>query len=450
MTRGKRINNYARIRRVDTKKFYYFSFSICLLKLFWLLSQPGRGFLGADGENYLEALDGLLLDGIFSQNPKLSYWPAGYPILMWPLTVFGVDNLVFLVGTIQSILFAFATYYFAKEIHQSTLRKFAWPSLVILNISPTLTLNSVAIGYEVTSASFLLLALSMYLRLIRLNVKSVANIENLIASTALMLATFMQPRIILLAIGLIVPFALFQYRGKLIGCFLVLSLIVISVAPATLIFRNIYANGYAAISTNLGATMNVGAGPLASGGYSNSAQGVPCTNTDGNAAQQDRHRIGCVIDWYLSNPAQAVKLSVSKFFFHWSPWFGPQANGTMARNPWLRFSPLVEFANTEDGDKIVFGGVGKTVSSIWVFLSLGLQAIGFQILRRNGGISTLIAWALVVPIILNTLTSMATIGDHRFRIPTLTFSILLQMFGIYYLFSRNLFQRNEGKKHLRK
>jgi len=86
------------------------------------LSQPGRGFLGADGENYLEALDGLLLDGIFSQNPKLSYWPAGYPILMWPLTVFGVDNLVFLVGTIQSILFAFATYYFAKEIHQSTLR----------------------------------------------------------------------------------------------------------------------------------------------------------------------------------------------------------------------------------------------------------------------------------------------------------------------------------------
>jgi hypothetical protein len=36
---------------------------------------------------------------------------------------------------------------------------------------------------------------------------------------------------------------------------------------------------------------------------------------------------------------------------------------------------------------------------------------------------------------------MGTIGDHRFRIPTLTLSILLQLFGLYAIFERRFFKR---------
>jgi hypothetical protein len=36
---------------------------------------------------------------------------------------------------------------------------------------------------------------------------------------------------------------------------------------------------------------------------------------------------------------------------------------------------------------------------------------------------------------------MGTIGDHRFRIPTLSLSLLLQLFGAYALFSRKSFRR---------
>ena len=39
-------------------------------------------------------------------------------------------------------------------------------------------------------------------------------------------------------------------------------------------------------------------------------------------------------------------------------------------------------------------------------------------LRRRGGVSTLLAWCLFIPVLLNTGSSMGTIGDHRFRIPT--------------------------------
>ena len=297
-------------------KFWLFAGTVLFLKIIWLFEQQGKGILGADGENYLEALDGLLKDGFFSQQEKLSYWPAGYPILMWPIAKIDVTNLAFLVGTLQSLLFAFSTVFFARELSLISLRKFAWPSLIMLNLSPTLSLNSVVIGYEVAASSFLLIALSFYLRVIRLKSKSIASIEVFGAALALMLSTLMQPRTLLIAVGLLVPFAFFQFRGKLIAAFLALSLAILSIAPTILVLRNLQSNGYAAISTNLGVTMNIGAGPYADGGYSNNAKGVPCTLIKGNAAQQDSHKVRCVVKWYLQNPTNTLKLFVNKFFFY--------------------------------------------------------------------------------------------------------------------------------------
>ena len=196
--------------------------------------------------------------------------------------------------------------------------------------------------------------------------------------------------------------------------------------------------------------MNVGAGPLANGGYSNSASGVPRVSIEGNSAQQDNHRIRCVLEWYKENPSKALKLSLNKFLFFWSPWFGPLANGTMARNPWLSLHPFSETVKTQDGYEMVFGAVGKTISWLWVMVSLLLIVLGFIALRRRGGVSTLLAWMLGVPVVLNTLSSVATIGDHRFRIQTLACSVLLQVFGIYFLFSKKLFLRGlDGKMALK-
>ena len=54
-------------------------------------------WLGADGENYLTGLDGLLADGFFSEQGLLSYWPAGYPLLMWPVAAIG-DSICFITN----------------------------------------------------------------------------------------------------------------------------------------------------------------------------------------------------------------------------------------------------------------------------------------------------------------------------------------------------------------
>jgi hypothetical protein len=418
-----------------------FSAAVFLIKVIWLSSQQGRGLLGADGENYLNALSGLLEDGLFSEQGLLSYWPAGYPILMWPLAELSFNNLAFLVGTLQSSIFAVSVIFFSFELSKSSLKKFTWPAVLILSLSPTFTLNSVVIGYEVTSAVLFLLVIALYMRLIRIEKRSIFNWEISLAALAISVSCFMQPRIILLALGLFIPFAIYHYRGRAIPLFLAFSLFIVAIAPAILIFRNTQAQGFAAISTNLGVTMNIGAGPKATGGYTSQVTGVDCEPIEGDAAKQDSHKVGCVLKWYLENPALSLKLFVNKFFFHWSPWFGPLGNGTMARNPWLKFHPFAETVKTQEGYEMAYGNVGKAFSWIWVLGSLALVVYGFIALRRRGGLSTLLAWALFIPVLLNTASSMGTIGDHRFRIPTLSLSLLLQLFGAYALFSRKSFRR---------
>jgi hypothetical protein len=113
----------------------------------------------------------------------------------------------------------------------------------------------------------------------------------------------------------------------------------------------------------------------------------------------------------------------------------------MGRNPWLKFHPFVETIKTQEGFEMASGIVGKALSGVWVLGSLTLLGCGFIALRRRGGVSTLLAWILLTPVILNTASSMATIGDHRFRIPTLSLSLLLQLFGAYALLGANSFRR---------
>ena len=439
----------ARERKAQVRGLLAFSLTVFFIKIMWLSSKEGRGLLGADGENYLQGLEGLLSEGFFSSAEKLSYWPAGYPILMWPIAAITENNLAFIVGIIQSLIFALAILFFAIELSATSLKRFAWPAAIILSLSPTLSLNSVVIGYEVTSASLFLLAISLFLRQVRLSKSSILNWENSLAAFAIAISCFMQPRILLLALWIIIPFAIYHYRGRAIPIFLAFTISIVAIAPSIIILRNIEANGFAAISTNLGTTMNIGAGPESTGGYTSKATGVPCKAVEGNAAEQDSHKVGCVLKWYLENPGKSAKLFINKFLYHWSPWFGPLANGTMARNPWLEFHPFADSGKTQEGFEIVNGGLGKTISWAWVLGSLALLIYGFIALRRRGGVSTLLAWCLFIPVLLNTGSSMGTIGDHRFRIPTLTLSILLQLFGLYAIFERRSFKKGlDGKVRL--
>ena len=69
---------------------------------------PANVWYGADAENYLRSLLGLLKDGFFSSERNLHYWPAGYPILIWIIGFIGQGSTLALIAILQSLLFFIA------------------------------------------------------------------------------------------------------------------------------------------------------------------------------------------------------------------------------------------------------------------------------------------------------------------------------------------------------
>jgi hypothetical protein len=242
------------------------------------------------------------------------------------------------------------------------------------------------------------------------------------------LATFMQPRFLLIAIIIAIMWAL-----KIVGTKnrIRIAAIVISimmVAPGIMIFRNAVSIEKATISTNLGVTMRIGAGPETSGSYERKGPEVPCTPIAPATTVSDNELVICVLKWYLNNPLDTARLSFNKAIFFWSPWSGPEATGTMARNPWLKISPTQQVGKSnQSGQDLVFGPIGILISYLWIIGQVLFLFFGYRSLRKLGHDEKFFAQILITPVLTSWLLALGTIGDHRFRIPTMSMSLVLQV-----------------------
>jgi hypothetical protein len=200
------------------------------------------------------------------------------------------------------------------------------------------------------------------------------------------------------------------------------------VAPSNMIIRNMEEINKATITTNLGVTMRIVAGPETSGGYSRTGPEVPCEPKAPATTVSDNEIVICVIKWYLSNPGDTARLSFNKALFFWSPWSGSEGEGTMARNPWLKISPAHQVAiGSQGGRDFVYGPFGILVSWGWILGQMIFLFAGYRSLRKLGESEKFFANVAMVPIVLSWFTSIGTIGDHRFRAPTMSMSIFLQV-----------------------
>ncbi|CAN2245494.1 hypothetical protein [Candidatus Planktophila versatilis] len=429
----------ARQRQVKQSKnvnFYIIAIPVLgfLIKLITMINTPNGGWLGADGENYFSGVDGLLADGYLSDKSILSYWPAGYPILLWGLAKISVTQIVWLISIIQSIFYAYASYYFVKQLRDTKLRPYLFLIGIILAINPTLSLSSMAVGYESPIAACMLMVVGLIIKSLQSPNDRRLVIRVLGVGGFSALATFMQPRWLLTSIVIAVVWALMSKSRKVQALILVGVIGVMAIAPAILIQRNVASIDKAVISTNLGVTMRIGAGPQTTGGYSHTGPDVPCDPVPPATTVSDNDVVKCVIKWYAANPVKAGKLFVKKGWYYWTPWSGPLGNGTMARNPWLKVNPIMDIARgSQSGNDLVYKSVGKGISFFWVVGCISLFFIGFFWLRSMKGIYANIAWLTGIPVVISWLISMGTIGDHRFRIPTMSLSLFLQVMGYFAL-----------------
>lgn len=419
-------------QEISDSKLHKYLIAIPLIALFIKFIIMGNiqmgGWLGADGENYTAGVDGLMKDGFFSEEPKLSYWPAGYPILLWPIAAISVSKFFYIVSFIQSIFFAYSTYFFTNKLRTSSLKYLAFWVSILISFNPTLSLSSLAIGYEAPiAACFLMIAGIIWANASPTFDKkfwlNVAYVGGWFA-----LATFMQPRFLLIAIIVAVLWALKVVGSKNRIRIAALVTAIMMVAPAIMIYRNSVVIDKATISTNLGVTMRIGAGPETSGGYKRSGPEVPCEPVAPATTVSDNDIVKCVIQWYITNPVDTARLSFNKALFFWSPWSGPKVEGTMARNPWLKISPVQQISvSSQSGRDFMYSGFGVAVSYGWILGQMFFLFMGYRTLRKLGQNEKFLARIVIAPVVLSWLISIGAIGDHRFRIPTMSMSIFLQV-----------------------
>ncbi len=408
---------------------------VVIAKSIYLLTSGDGGWLGADGENYLRGVKAIKADGLSADEGTLSYWPAGYPILIWIFTKVTFSSGYTVITLIQSAFYGFSSYYFIKQVRDTKLQNFLPLVSLLLAFNPTLSLSSMTIGYESPIAACMLMVIALIVKA-ELN-KGDRDLwpKAIAVALFLALASFMQPRWILTSIAIAVMWALIHRESKRLFIGILATLFIItSIAPAILIARNISAGKGAVVSTNLGVTMSLGAGPKTTGSYVHTGPKVECASDKTSSNVSDSELVKCVSLWYLHNPVTAIKLFIYKGHYFWSPWSGPLMNGTMARNPWLLINPLDSIARSSgNGSELIFGTFGNLVSWIWEFGGISLMFIGFFWLRSFKGIYAQLANFAFVPIVISWLVSMGTIGDHRFRLPIMSLSLFLQALGFYAL-----------------
>jgi hypothetical protein len=174
--------------------------------------------------------------------------------------------------------------------------------------------------------------------------------------------------------------------------------------------------------------MRIGAGPETSGGYERTGPEVPCEPQAPATTVTDNEIVVCVVKWYLTNPVDTARLSFNKALFFWSTWSGPEVEGTMARNPWLKISPAHQVAiGSQAGRDFVYGPFGILVSWGWILGQMIFLFVGYRVLRKIGTDEKFLARIALTPVAVSWLISIGTIGDHRFRIPTMSMSIFLQV-----------------------
>ena len=438
--------------RNTSRAFMYWSIAVFIVKIAMIFRIQGintgstgkmfyvdGAWLGADGENYLVGYNALLKEGIFSPEGILNYWPAGYPLFILLLSLLGKSWVLTTLSIVQSLLFSYAAYLFASQLYKTRIKKFSYLILLFILLNPTLSLSSIVIGYESITASGLIIIMALIVK--SFNEKNEKKFLRylVVNSTISGLLVFLQPRLILSCI-LIIFIWIITWKGlKASALLMILSLAITLIFPATLIYRNNKSVGLNSISTNLGITMNIGAGDKATGGYMQEGYGVPC-ELSGTSVEQDNQRVKCVLDWYTQNPTKAIKLFYNKSVYFWSPWFGPIANGTMARNPWLKISPLQSIASNPEGADLILGPFGKLVSWVWLIGGLALLIYGYLALWRQNSLERFLGNLAIIAIGTNWLVSLISIGDHRFRIPVMGISLFLQAIGLKSLFGgRKLF-----------
>ena len=389
---------------------------------------PGA-WLGSDGETYLAAAESIAQDGIFSKSSLLVYFAPGYPYFLFILQLL-TGKLVFVfTSLIQTVLYSYSIYFFCQQLLKTKFRKTTIPFAIIALFNPTLSLSSLVIGYENLVASLLLLTVGLFIFDITSEESKTSRWPMLISSILLGITVWLSPRMILPGFLLVLVWGILKKQSKKNLLVMFLAITILLGFQASIIIRNEIATGDLVSQSSLGTLAIMGAGPNATGTYTNKDTGIFCNVEGLSPSQSSNKKLNCVMNWYAENPVDGLVLLWKKSYYFWSPWFGPLYGGTMARNPYLNFHPVKSSITTQSQLDFVMGTPGQIVSWLWILGGWLLLIIGHRSLIKYGGLQRVIGNVILLLIVSNWLTALVVVGDNRYRLPLMPLSLFLQLCG---------------------
>jgi len=390
---------------------------------------PSGAWLGSDGETYKAAAEALHEDGIFSKSSLLMYFAPGYPVFL-SILQFLAGNLVFVfTSLIQTLLYSYSIFFLGQQLLKTKFKKITFPFTVIALLNPTLSLSSLVIGYESLVASLFIFALSLLILDLTTAESKLSYSPLLISSVLLGITVWLSPRMILPGVLFLLSWVYIKNKFKKNLLATLLVIVIFLGFQASIIIRNEIATGNFLSQSSLGTLAVMGAGPNATGTYTDKDTGIVCDTEELSPSQASNKKLNCAIKWYTENPDQGLVLLWKKSYYLWSPWFGPLYGGTMARNPYLIFHPIKSNITTQSQLDLVMGILGQLVSWVWILGGWLLLMVGFRSLFKSGGLQKVIGNVTLMLIISNWLTVLVVQGDNRYRIPFMPFSLFLQLCG---------------------
>lgn len=404
-----------------------------------LVGMHSGAWLGADGETYLAASEAIAKEGLFSNSNLLVYFAPGYSIFLSILHFFTGKLLFLFTSIIQTLLYSYSVLFLGQQLLRTKFNKLVFPFALILLMNPTLSLSSLVIGYESFVASFFLLATGLLITDLHSKQSKWPYWSLLISSVLLGLAVWLSPRMILPGFLLLLVWLHVTNRLKknLLTALVVLTIFLSF--QGSMIMRNEIATNNFISQSSLGTLAIMGAGPNATGTYTDQDTGITCNVEGLDSAHSSNQKLKCAFEWYADNPGQGLWLLWKKSYYLWSPWFGPLYGGTMARNPYLNIHPVKASITTQTQLDLVMGLPGQLVSWIWIIGGWFLLVHGFRASLKLGGFEKTIGSIAMIVVISSWLAVLIVPGDNRYRIPFMPLSIFLQLCG-YNAFRKVKFQ----------
>jgi len=408
--------------------------------------------LAADGVNYQQSISALNTDGLFSKYPGLFFQPAGYPLLIWTISLFGLIPANLVVVLLQSSIHVLSVLFLYSRLQSTQFFKIAPFLFLILMFNPILCMSAMNCGYESLVSSFTIVIAALLIASKKIEVRQIILVFSILTVMILMNSRFLGVALITLIYFFSRTEITALRRSILLSgsaCILLPTLL--------LTFRNEIAVSVKSPATNVGVTLNWGAGDNASGAHNIHGEfGVPCKtltgsdsllmgkseivatffnlnalNTPADVSDYDTKLRNCVIQWYRDNPSDFIRLFVSKSIFFFSPFTGPLSSGTFEINNGFISKTNMELEKlTKEGNQVNLTKFGYAAAYI-ALLFLCLIGV-INLYRVDAGVTKFVLGILTI----QWLISAISIGDNRFRIPAIPLVWIFATYGLVILLEK--------------